>query len=82
MKCRHCDRAYSDYGLGLVEILSDADDPPVVCIECARFVSRNWFPLTMPSIFEMVDRIPWVPTQSELQMWKLWNIDRHFENRA
>lgn len=76
--CTYCGAAHSEHGLGLV--LLDGPEGGV-CIECGLQFCWSWFPFRAQSIFEMVDRIPWVPTELDATFWKLWNIDHWFANR-
>lgn len=83
MICQYCGAGTSKFGLGLVHsVLPDGTPAGATCVECGQARCRNWFPLTMQSIFEMVDRVPWVPTERELAFWKLWDIERWFARRT
>jgi hypothetical protein len=56
-------------------------DSYATCVECGQKRCWNWFPLDMRSIFGMVDRVPWVPTERELSFWTYWDIDCYFKRR-
>ena len=91
--CFNCGRWYSKFGLGLItSVIYKSDgysmEPGIAvpyhscCIECDRLVHPLCYTIDMRSIFEQVDRIPWVPTEEESKWWALWNIDHWFARRA
>jgi hypothetical protein len=52
------------------------------CVECDKIHHPNCYPHSMRAVFEMVDRIPWVPTEREADWWRYWNIDHWFARRT
>lgn len=89
--CCYCGRWHSKFGLGLITSVWHPDiNAPYsemkpyhrYCVECEKVRHPGSYTISMQAVFTMVDRIPWVPTESEAKWWALWNIDRAFSRRA
>lgn len=90
--CFNCGSWRSKFGLGLITSVVYVKDgystssEPVpyhrYCIECDKKVHPNCYALDMRAVFEMVDRIPWAPTEYEQAWWNFWNIDHWFARRV
>jgi len=80
--CQWCGASHSRFGLGLWNsVFEDGRVASVGCIECGIKKCRNWFPLNMKHVFEMVDRVPWVATEMEAKLFAWWHIDEWFAPR-
>lgn len=89
LSCWCCGAWHSSRGFGLVYTEQFKNGPLVhaLCIECGTKSyleggqAWNWFPMTMPAIFGMTTRIPWVPTEQDAALLELWRVDHWFANR-
>lgn len=81
-QCQYCGAFTSEFGLGLVtSVTPEGKLYQSQCVECAQTYGWNWFPHDMRAVFEMLDRVPWVPTEREQEFWTYWNIDHWFARR-
>ena len=77
--CRHCGAHHSAHGYSLVEVVHEDGSPAcAICVQCCQKHEWHWFPMTGPRIAELVERIPWVPTQQE-SAWCAWPKPRNEE---
>lgn len=86
-RCKYCGHWTSKFGLGLIVVVRDYKNGkprrPIYayCNECDKIHHPGGYTANMQNVFLGVDRVPYVPTESESEWQRYWSIDKAFGQR-